>query len=130
MPAFKVMYTVLIIDDDPFIREAAKTSIELVAGWKTLLATSGREGLTIAQREQPEAILLDVEMPEMDGLTTLRHLRSHPTTQDIPVILFTALPPVVLQQMFAGLPLTGTIHKPFEVTELVKQMRSLLHWYA
>jgi CheY-like chemotaxis protein len=123
------MYTILIVDDDPGLRTVTQASIERLAGWQTLLAGSGREGLTMAQQAQPDAILLDVAMPDMNGLTTLQHLQSNPLTQPIPVILFTSLPPIRVQQLFAGLPLTGLIHKPFQVTDLVPQRRSLLHWY-
>ncbi len=123
------MYTVLIVDDDPGIRKAAQASIELVAGWQTLLADSGPAGLDLAQTQQPDAILLDVVMPAMDGMTTLYHLQANPLTQPIPVILFTSLAAVVWQPAGTGLPITGIIPKPFEVIELVQQMRSLLHWY-
>ncbi|PZV00673.1 MAG: two-component system response regulator [Leptolyngbya sp.] len=120
------MYTVLIIDDDFSIRIATQASIEIVAGWKTLLAASGAEGLTIAQAESPDVILLDVMMPEMDGVTTLRHLRSHPATRSIPVILFTSAIPESDPRVFSELSILGIISKPFDATELVEQMQALL----
>ncbi len=122
------MYTILIVDDDPSIRQATQAPLELLAGWKTLLAGSGREGLALAQEKQPDAILLDVLMPEMDGIMTLKHLQSLPATQSIPVILFTSQPSRVIHQTFAGLPITGIIHKPFDVTELIQQIRTFLNW--
>ncbi|HEY9647644.1 MAG TPA: response regulator [Chroococcidiopsis sp.] len=123
------MYKVLIVDDDPAIREATKISIEIVAGWKTLLAASGQEGLFIAQEKQPDAILLDVMMPEMDGLMTLQCLQANPVTQPIPVILFTSLTQNTEHKKFSQLPISGVILKPFDAIDLVGQMRTLLNWH-
>lgn len=120
------MCTVLIIDDDANIRLATQASIEIVAGWRTLLAASGAEGLAIAQAEKPDVILLDVMMPEMDGMTTLQHLRSNPATRSIPVILFTATPPASDPKTFSELSILGIISKPFDAAELVGLIRVLL----
>ena len=67
---------ILIIDDEDDIREVAALSLESVAGWEVIRACSGMEGLTRAAEYQPDAILLDVMMPGMDGPTTFRELRS------------------------------------------------------
>lgn len=120
---------VLIIDDEPGIRKIVEISLQVVAGWDVLAASSGQEGLTIAQAEQPDAILLDMMMPEMDGIDTLQHLQANPATQTIPVILLTAKAQVSEQQQFAKLPIIGIITKPFKAPDLVKQMRSLLNWH-
>lgn len=122
-----VMYTILIIDDDPIICVTTKTILKAIAGWKPLIAASGEEGLAIAQREQPDVILLDVKMPEMDGIMVLKHLRAKPETQCIPVILFTA--ENISSHMVAQLPITGVIRKPFDADELIKQIRLLLNWH-
>jgi CheY-like chemotaxis protein len=124
------MYTVLIIDANPTTLRVTQAPLERLAGWQTLLANSEREGFTLVQQAQPDAILLNLVMPAMDCLTTLRHLRAHPVTQAMPVILLTASPPTVWPQMVAGLPITGIIHTPFKAPAFVQQMRSLLHWYA
>jgi CheY-like chemotaxis protein len=120
------MCTVLIVDDDANIRLATQASIEIVAGWRTLLAASGAEGLALAQTENPDVILLDVMMPEMDGITTSQHLRSNPATRSIPIILFTSTPPASDPKTFSELSILGIISKPFEATELVEQIRALL----
>ncbi len=120
------MYTVLIIDDDDNIRLATQASIEIIAGWKTLLAASGAEGLTIAQTQKTDVILLDLMMPEMDGITTLQHLRNNPATQSIPVILFTSAIPGLNPKILTELSILGIISKPVDPTELIEQMRALL----
>lgn len=119
---------ILIIDDDLAIRKIVQISLEAVAGWDVLIAASGMEGIDIAQAEQPEAILLDVMMPGMDGITTLGRIKENPNIQKIPVILLTAKAQLSEQKQFAKLPVAGVITKPFKATDLVEQMRSLLQW--
>lgn len=120
---------ILIIDDEMGIRKITQISLKAVAQWEVLVAASGWEGLAIAQAEQPDAILLDVMMPEMDGITTFQHLQANPKTQHIPTIFLTAKAQISEQQQFTKLPITGIITKPFKAPDLVKQMRSLLGWH-
>lgn len=119
---------VLIIDDDMGIRKITQISLQAIANWEVLMAPSGREGITIAQTEQPDAILLDVMMPEMDGISTFQQLRANPATRAIPVILLTAKAQVFEQQQLAELPVAGIITKPFKAPDLVQEMCNLLHW--
>jgi signal transduction histidine kinase/CheY-like chemotaxis protein len=76
----------LLIDDDPAYRYVVK---QLLAGipLQILEAASGREGLALAESEQPTAVLLDLEMPELSGFDALEQLQHHPVTQSIPVII-------------------------------------------
>lgn len=120
---------ILIVDDEMGIRKIVQISLQAIAAWEVLTAASGQEGLTMAQVEQPDAILLDVMMPGMDGITTFQHLQANPQTQAIPTILLTAKAQTAEQQQFAELPVTGIITKPFKAQDLVKQMRSLLQWH-
>ena len=71
---------ILIIDDEDDIREVAALSLESVAGWDVIVASSGAQGLARAAEQRPDAILLDVMMPGMDGPTTFRELRKNPAT--------------------------------------------------
>lgn len=119
---------VLVIDDEDGIREIIQICLEAAAGWNVLTAASGSEGLAIAQDEQPDAILLDVMMPDMDGPTTFRQLQANPATEHIPTILLTAKAKISEQQQFIDLGVTGVITKPFKAQELVEQIRTILHW--
>ena len=83
-------HKILIIDDEEDIREVAALSLETVAGWNVISANSGAQGLARAIEHQPDAILLDVMMPGMDGPTTVRELRKNPVTASIPILLLTA----------------------------------------
>jgi CheY-like chemotaxis protein len=73
----------------------AKVSLELVGQWEVLTAGCGRDGIDRARAERPDAILLDVMMPDMDGPITLSQLQADPTTRDIPVVFLTAHQPRV-----------------------------------
>lgn len=119
---------VLIVDDEDDIREVARMSLELVGGWDVLTAGSGEEGIVAAARSRPDAILLDVMMPDMDGPTTVRHLRANPSTREIPVILLTAKVQAKERRQFADLPVSGVIGKPFDPLDLVSRIAGTLGW--
>ena len=119
---------ILVIDDEDDIREVAKLSLEMVGGWEVLVAHSGAEGLAKAQAETPDAILLDVMMPGMDGRTTFRKLQEDPVTQKIPVILMTAKVQAADRQRFKNLGLTSVITKPFDPMQLASQVSATLGW--
>lgn len=119
---------ILIIDDEDGVREITQISLEAAAGWEVLTAASGSEGIKLAASEQPDAILLDVMMPEMDGPTTFKQLQQNPATQKIPTILLTAKAKSSEKQQFLDLGVAGVITKPFKPQELVQQIRQLLQW--
>jgi CheY-like chemotaxis protein len=118
---------VLIVDDEDYIREVIKISLETLTSWDVRLAESGTEGLAMALAMQPDVILLDMMMPGMDGLTTLGKLQAQPDTQGIPVILLTASSqgsaPAHPQSA-----LKGAIAKPFDPLLLAGQVATLLGW--
>jgi CheY-like chemotaxis protein len=122
------MRRVLIIDDEDDIREVASLSLEATADWHILTASSGREGIRVAAAEQPDAILMDVMMPEMDGPTTFKHLQLNPETKAIPVVLLTAKVQGVDQRRFAGLGVAAILFKPFDPLTLADQIREVLGW--
>jgi CheY-like chemotaxis protein len=117
---------VLLIDDEDDIREVAQLSLEMVAHWDVVTASSGAEGLRRAAADRPDAIVLDVMMPGMDGPTTFSHLRADPQTRHIPVVLLTATTPCArrdLEQL-------RVIHKPFDPMRLPDQIAEALGWSA
>lgn len=119
---------ILVIDDEDGVREIIQFSLEAAAGWEVLTASCGSDGLAIAEIEQPDAILLDVMMPELDGQTTFRHLQANAATSQIPTILLTAKAKISEKQQLLNLGVTGVITKPFKATHLVEQMREILSW--
>jgi CheY-like chemotaxis protein len=119
---------ILIIDDEERIREAIQVSLKILGGWRVITAASGAEGLLQAQTEHPDAILLDIAMPDMDGEATLQQLRSHPLTASIPVILVTAKAQLSDQSHYAQLGVAGVVIKPFDPFELAEYIRTTLGW--
>jgi len=119
---------ILIIDDEDDIRQVAALSLETVAGWDVIVANSGAQGLLRAAEHQPDAILLDVMMPGMDGPTTFRELRKNPATAKIPVLLLTAKVHGVDQRRFAGLGVAAVLFKPFDPLTLSQQIADTLGW--
>ena len=119
---------ILIIDDEDDIREVAALSLETVAGWEVETASSGALGLARAIEYQPDAVLLDVMMPGMDGPTTFRELRKNPATQKIPVLLLTAKVQSTDQRRFADLGVEAILFKPFDPLTLSSQIAGALGW--
>jgi CheY-like chemotaxis protein len=119
---------ILVIDDENDVREVTQLSLEILGGWTVLTARSGKEGIDTAIAEQPEAILLDVMMPEMDGPTTLQQLQANTTTRHIPVIFLTGKVQATDQRRFAELGATAFIAKPFDPITLVSQVAAALGW--
>jgi len=119
---------ILVIDDEDDIREVAQLSLEMIGGWEVFTADSGSEGIAKAETHQPDAILLDVMMPDMDGPATYKQMRLRSSTQNIPVILLTAKVHPNDRRRFAELGVIGVIAKPFEPMTLASQVSELLGW--
>ncbi len=119
---------VLVVDDDELLREVAKAALELVGGWEVSTALSGTEALEVAARDQPDAVLLDVMMPGLDGPGTVTSLRDNPATRGIPIIFLTAKMPTQDAADWERLDLAGVIPKPFDPMTLSKDMAKLLGW--
>ncbi len=122
------MRTVLIIDDDDDIREVAALSLEATADWIITTASSGKEGMVKAAVEKPDAILMDVMMPDMDGPTTFKAMQKDPAIAGIPVVLLTAKVQGVDQRRFAGIGVAGVLFKPFDPLTLASQICEVLGW--
>lgn len=119
---------ILVVDNEPSIQEVAQICLETIAGWQVIVAGSGLEGLAVAELEQPDAILLDVMMPDMDGLTTFSKLQANPATRSIPVILLTAKFQTTDRQNYLKLGIRSAIAKPFSPLELAQQIATILGW--
>ena len=119
---------ILIIDDEYDIRAVAELTLKTLARWEVVLADSGPVGLAKAAETQPDAILLDVMMPDMDGISTFHALQANPQTQAIPVILMTAKTQASDRRQFAALGVAAIISKPFKATQLASQIATALGW--
>lgn len=117
---------VLIIDDEDDIRQIAKFALNKVAEWDVVDSDSAEDGIRLAASERPDAILLDVLMPGMDGPTALAELKKNPATSGIPVVFLTArgLPEEINQLKKQGA--AGVITKPFDPMTLAEDMTSII----
>jgi CheY-like chemotaxis protein len=120
--------TILVVDDEDDIREIAQMSLEEIGNWQVIAASSGAEGIAKAEREHPDAILLDVMMPGMDGPTTVLKLHENSATRMIPVILLTAKVQAMDRQKFAALGVAAILAKPFDPVLLPSQIAKVLGW--
>ena len=119
---------ILLIDDEEDIRTLAAFCLELETGWKMITASNGREGIAIAEAEQPDAILLDAMMPELDGLQTLEKLQNNRKTKHIPTIFITAKVQASDRRRFYAAGAKGVINKPFDSLTLASQIAGFLGW--
>lgn len=119
------MNKILVIDDDSAINELIKINLELV-GYKVFQALDGIKGFALAKQELPNAIILDVMMPEVDGYTVAQRIRQNSSTKDTPILMLTALSQ--LQDKIAGFDIgvDDYLTKPFEMEELRVRLRALL----
>ncbi|NJL22498.1 MAG: response regulator [Leptolyngbyaceae cyanobacterium SM1_3_5] len=117
---------ILIIDDEPDIREATQVCLEVAKGWEVLTAGSSAEGLQKAAIEQPDAVLLDVMMPDTDGLATFEQMQANPATRHIPVILLTAKAQPADHRQYLRLEVAAVITKPYDPLTLADQIAKIL----
>lgn len=124
----EVTKRILIVDDEKDIRDVVRVSLEEFAGWLTISATSGVEGLQIAKTEALDAILLDISMPDMDGFQMCKELQANLETQKIPVIVLTAKVLPSDRRRLKTLDVTGVISKPFNPKTMWRQVAEILGW--
>jgi CheY-like chemotaxis protein len=117
---------ILLIEDEDDIRRIAKLSLSRIGGMEVVDAASGIDGVRRAEEERPDAILLDVMMPGLDGPSTLAALRSNPRTASIPVVFLTAKAMPAEMARLRDLGARGVLTKPFDPATLPSQVRAAL----
>ena len=116
---------ILCIDDEQNILDLLTFNLE-AAGYSTLTATTGADGLAVAKQAIPSAILLDLMLPDMDGTDVCKGLKADPMTASIPIIMLTAKDSEVDKILGLELGADDYITKPFSVRELVARVKALL----
>lgn len=114
---------ILLVDDEPDFVELLKFGLEK-NGYNVVTANNGREALVKAEKERPDLILLDILMPQMDGYTALRELKSRDETREIPVLVLTAKQG--MEQLFSVEGITDYIMKPFNDEDLLLRIKRAL----
>jgi len=117
--------TVLIVEDSPVQALALEYLLEQ-EGFKVLCAPDGRSGVTMAQQHAPDVVILDIEMPEMNGFEVCRRLRENAQTADIPIVMLTAHSEVSMVMQGIDLGAIDFIPKDaFSETVLLETLRQL-----
>ena len=116
---------ILLVDDEPDVLELLEFNLE-AAGYSTVTAVDGADALTKARRYQPNLIIMDVMMPEMNGLEACKVLRRDPNLATVPIILLTARAGEIDRVLGLELGANDYLTKPFSPRELVLRVKELL----
>ncbi|HAX80207.1 MAG TPA: hybrid sensor histidine kinase/response regulator [Cyanobacteria bacterium UBA11372] len=116
---------ILIVDDNPTNLSVLSAALK-AAGYKVRMAVDGEDALAQVTRHPPELILLDIEMPKMDGFETCRRLQKNPKTEGIPIIFMTALADTENKVKGLSLGAVDYITKPFSAAEVLARVK--IHW--
>ncbi len=119
---------ILIIDDEGDIREVTRVALEATRGWIVDTADSGAEGIRAAREDLPDAILLDMMMPLMDGRAVLDELRADDELAGVPVVLFTAKVQASDREAYGQVGADGLIVKPYDPMALAGEVEKILGW--
>ncbi len=120
------MTKILIVEDMADNAELTRRILHS-RGYETILAEDAESGLQMALDQLPDLILLDLGLPDYDGLTLAGWLRAEAALQDVPIIAFTAWPPDTAQQMAASYGCNGYIGKPVvAINDFAEQVKSFL----
>ena len=119
------MARVLIADDDPDVLQLLAITLEL-DGYEVVRALSGADALWRASEERPDVVVLDVMMPNLDGITVLRQRRDDTATKDIPVLLLSAKAQDADIKIGLDAGAAGYVTKPFDPDDLVAEVERLL----
>jgi CheY-like chemotaxis protein len=118
------MTRVLVIDDEMAIVDVIRKVLEW-NGYEVLAATDGSRGFATAQRQSPDAIVLDLMMPVMDGFEVLEALRSNDRTANVPVLVLTAVLSDAVEERCISLGASSYLRKPFEPNELLEALQTM-----
>ena len=120
---------ILIIEDEPANRKLARDLLR-VFGYTTIEATDGKQGVALARARKPDLILMDIQMPIMDGLEATRILKADAVTRNIPVVALTSYAMEGDKEKILQAGCDGYLTKPIDIQELLKKVGdslSLVH---
>ena len=117
--------TILIVDDDRLQQRLLEDILHAV-GYRTIIASDGEEAVTMAKDQKPDLILMDIMMPKMDGYSAVTELKRAPETEDIPVVMVTAVGYELNKDLARQVGATDYITKPFDIKYLIFRMDQIL----
>lgn len=116
---------ILILENDPKNLKLV-TDILQVSGYATLQATDGKQGVELARKEKPDLILMDIQIPVMDGLEATKLLKNDGATRDIPVIALTAYAMKGDEEKMRAAGCDGYITKPIDIKGFLKKISEVI----
>lgn len=119
---------VLVVDDDDDVRRLVALTLTRLAGHDVMEVSGGHSVVRLVQDWRPDAVILDVRMPAMDGPEVLSRLRANPQTSSVPVVFLTAGARQSELSALAALGAQGVLDKPFDPVELSDRLHQLLGW--
>jgi CheY-like chemotaxis protein len=121
----KILNTLLYIDDDENLRSLVKMSLEVIGGYTLKLSASGTEALEVLKDFSPDIILLDLIMPNMNGIEVLKKIKMQNAFKNPPIILMTGQSDFEQLKLSKELAIIGIINKPFDPIQLSKQVQKI-----
>src|SRR5437016_6011126 len=118
------MERVLIVDDDPDIVRLVSYNLAQ-SGFEPVHANTGREALAIVEKQPPDLIILDLMLPDVDGIEVCRSLRSHDISEHIPIVMLTARSEEIDRVVGFELGADDYVMKPFSPRELILRVKSI-----
>ncbi len=116
---------ILVVEDDADIQAVVRMALEMVGGYTVEICAGGRSALGIVETFNPDLILLDVMMPDMDGPTVLEHLRAQPATARLPIVFMTAKAQAHEVAAYRAMGAFAVISKPFDPMTLSAQLANI-----
>lgn len=116
---------ILIVEDNPRNLKLVRDLLDY-AGYRTLEATNGEDGVALARTHRPDLVLMDVQLPGMNGVEALARLRAEPETAELPVVAVTAFAMKDDGARFLAAGFDGYLEKPLSVRELPGQVAAII----
>ncbi len=116
---------ILIVEDNEKNRKLGRDVLQ-VKGYKTMETETAEEGIRLAQKSRPALILMDIQLPGMDGITALKGLRAEPKTRDIPVIAVTASAMTNKRETMLAEGFDGYQTKPISINDFLAEVKRVL----
>jgi len=126
MPTAKI----LLVDDNADLRKLVSKTLTHLAKWQVTTAGSGLEALDLLKTDSPDLILMDVSMPQMDGIATIAEIKKEESWCRIPIILMTARVQQHEMNEYRSLAIAGVISKPFDPMQLPAQIKKLVEQWS
>lgn len=117
---------ILIVDDEIILRKTVSRLLEK-KGYEVISSDNGRDGYKVAKYYQPDIILMDLQMPEVNGIETCNMLRSNASTKAIPIIIVTAYATADVVGPITDMGIEHHIEKPFDIQDLISKMDQIFY---